>query len=68
MTDWISVEDDMPAYGDTVLVYSCWNVSVADYYEDWVGQCDGEDVYDYDHYKPTLNVTHWMPLPKSPEN
>lgn len=75
MTEWISVEEELPLNGETVLllVNSCW----PDPYTDRViiensskiftgrfSRCSGWDIY----FCPVIRrrVTHWMPLPEAP--
>lgn len=59
---WISVEDRLPETPDDVLVaYSDGTVTSLCYFKNdnvWMDEYGG--VYD--------EITHWMPLPKAPEN
>jgi hypothetical protein len=57
MSEWISVKDRLPEDASNVLIAWADGVSEACFCDD--GWCrDG---------RMLLWVTHWMPLPKSPE-
>ena len=67
MSEWISVNDRLPENYIPVIVY-CQNFGGIIFYD---GQHidDGELVgweSDGDCGYPTLDVTHWMPLPEPP--
>lgn len=55
--DWISVDDRLPEEGDRVLSYSNGGMMQRDY------------IYrnKWESYDRGYNVTHWMPLPKPPQ-
>ena len=58
MSEWISVEGQLPWYGRRVLVALQGGVDIGRYYSDvdWnVGDLN------------FMPVTHWMPLPDPPE-
>lgn len=60
---WISVKDRLPAKHEHVLIYDsvCHEIYMA-----W--RDDDLDVWFSEEYLPDfVNVTYWMPLPKSPE-
>ena len=59
-TEWISVDERLPNYGDRVLVY-CQSIT---YYVKW-----SENINDILSYinNTDIKITHSMPLPKSPE-
>lgn len=67
MDEWISVKDRLPTQETDVLLFDCDVGIVFGYYElpnnwtdlthrEWEGEC-----------RRLLRVTHWMPLPDSPE-
>lgn len=71
MSEWISVDDKLPKYGERVLVSSCKTGTVqhVTYYRDghedeldWWQDCLDDD-------DPILFglVTHWMRLPEPPK-
>ena len=69
MSEWISVEDRLPAESMTVIVYandivsSC--VDVAECYVcPEYGNSTFEEMVTAENYAPT--VTHWQPLPLPP--
>lgn len=61
--EWISVKDRLPEKEIDVLVYNgvAFSVSALIYKYGNDGWHERGDGYDYGY------VTHWMPLPKSPE-
>lgn len=68
--DWISVEDHLPTFEKKVLAYDTQRICIAfrptedEYNEHWqvaLGQDDWP-------WGCTGAVTHWMPLPKVPED
>lgn len=82
MSEWISVEDELPKDGQSVLVHDniapgspsgtadkCWagNTAVAVYYDDEYGE--RWSVYMNMVQDPRLHFdpTHWQPLPAPPE-
>lgn len=72
MSEWISVEDDMPIYGDPVLIVGNGVTQHVTYMRDGADdEPDWFEPYFFDHdddFKVDLNkVTHWMPLPEPPK-
>ena len=61
---WISVKDELPKTNGTYLVYDGENVYSAEYEK---GRTVSEWTDDYEGYCD-IEVTHWMPLPKAPED
>jgi len=70
--EWISVEDELPGYGEPVLIrakgvtqYITYILDGSDHTPDWF------EPYYFDHdgnMKIWWNqATHWMPLPEAPE-
>ncbi len=57
--EWISVKDRLPDVGIDVLVYYRNECDVARYSDTY--RCFFAGMY------PCENVTHWMPLPKTPK-
>jgi len=60
MSNWINVNDELPAPGSEVLIYCAGMISLTAYFgpqydEEW-------DEMDSDE------ITHWMPLPERPED
>ena len=75
MSEWISVEDDLPGYGDPVILSIDHIVQTVTYMLD--GSDDSLDwfePYHYDDKESGLFVDycshdlHWMPLPEPPTN
>lgn len=63
MSNWISVEDRYPNDGDSVLTIDSEGVmEVYQYDIDWPN-C----FVKWDGIVKIFNITHWMPLPKPPE-
>ncbi len=71
---WISVNDELPAAGDEVLVWEKWSktpfVGWLNPHSQWIAdkdfvECDGDCVI-VSAIQQEL-VTHWMPLPTAPE-
>lgn len=60
---WISVEDMLPEPFIPVLCFLEWGEALCCHYDGngWVVNYDGEDA------GPYYTITHWMPLPKPPE-
>lgn len=71
MSEWISVDVRLPAYGAPVLIVVFGTVQNITFFRD-----GADDVSDWfepfffehdDHMKiPLKNVTHWQPLPEPP--
>ena len=62
MTEWISVNDRLPENGVKVLVYSAENKNdyeIGAYSETYKGFFVRQFYYE--------NITHWMPLPRTPK-
>jgi len=56
--EWISVKDRLPEDGEDVLFYYDY-ISIGWYEDEWF--YDSED-----KFSAELDITHWMPLPESP--
>lgn len=81
MSEWISVEDELPEVGQPVIVHGdpyknkppTFTLAVVDHSSDW-HECDssfGWIDYDLDGFtgkgfNDIEGVTHWMPLPEPP--
>ena len=63
MCNWISVKDRLPQVKEDVLIYDSQHCNI---YKAWyIGDID---VWFSNEYLPQfINITHWMPLPKTPE-
>lgn len=73
MSEWISVSDRLPIYGDPVLIVGNGVTQNVTYMRD--GADDEQDWFEpyfFDHDDGCKvdwsKVTHWMPLPEPPEN
>jgi hypothetical protein len=72
--EWISVKIKKPKKHNTVLCFDGIQIYSA-YYEPYLGQENyiivGSDHSGKKHERlfliPWLNITHWMPIPKSPK-
>jgi len=63
--NWIKVEDELPSYDKLVLVYECTHENIR---TGLLYRTDGKGHHWYDRNEEySLDVTHWMPLPKTPE-
>ena len=63
MCNWISVKDSLPQATEYVLIYDSHYRNI---YKAWY-VCD-IDVWFSNEYLPQfINITHWMPLPKPPQ-
>lgn len=61
MSQWISIKDKLPDYHRPILLYPYWITG-------WRDQCIGDPPWIFvSHYAKEINPTHWMPLPKPPE-
>lgn len=62
MSEWISVDDELPKYGVDVLIFSkrYKNIRVA-----WLDD-EGGWLVAGDHISSD-GITHWMPLPDAPK-
>jgi len=60
MSEWISVEDELPEKGKGVLAF---NNTI------WVGAIDANTGvwFEMSDFESLGNVTHWMPLPDAPK-
>ena len=59
MSEWISVEDDLPELYRDVLVFNGLEVD-----KDYLDACPDSGI---EYFKNNDdNVTHWMPLPSNP--
>jgi len=58
---WIPVGERLPEWDEEVLIYNPVGIYMGMRYSDgWV-------IWDYNGDKHVDNITHWMPLPESPE-
>ena len=66
MSDWISVEDELPGHSDPVL---SWAQDVwAGEYRVEINRCDTYASSPRSEFTGLPNkATHWMPLPEPPE-
>lgn len=65
MNEWIRIQDFLPDCGQTVLVCDEYNSFVT------LGRFDGIDQFELmniDDVEIDSCITHWMPLPKPPED
>ena len=59
MSEWISVDDRLPEYGDKILVHLDYGDIKGILLEEYSGTKFWSRAFN--------NVTHWMPLPEPPE-
>ncbi len=71
--EWISVEDEWPKYGETILIVVDGVVQKITYFRDgsdnsadWCEPCFFGDE-DSDTWIWWSDVSHWMPLPAPPQ-
>lgn len=62
MSEWISVEEQMPERGD-VIAYS---TQYGDILIGWIAETESEGIVCYGDGCMMYPVTHWMPLPSPP--
>jgi len=68
MKEWISVEDELPDYGERVLVVEeIYPEPVIGKYIQYESRQGTVDVWDTEIAEDWSNVTHWQSLPKLPE-
>ena len=61
--EWISVKDRLPQVKEDVLIYDSQHCNI---YKAWY--ISDIDVWFSNEYLPQfINITHWMPLPKPPQ-
>lgn len=65
MSEWISVKNRLPEKDTAVLCYYDGYLDVMEY---WYDEDNGKPVFYNPPSPPSENVTHWMPLPKPPED
>ena len=70
MTDWISVEERLPAQSGNYLI--CFRCRGSDAEEVYVSStfcyAEGESPrWDAQVIRDDIKITHWMPLPEPPE-
>jgi len=68
MNEWISVEDRLPEKGEHVFCYCREDYEQRGYHvktTHWDGEGDTHEFKSV--YERYISVTHWMPLPKPPE-
>jgi len=67
MSEWISVEDQLPEEGVVILVYDGYGTHGVQYTlatTSYSNACmSGEE-----HSEALRGITHWMPLPQPPES
>lgn len=62
MNEWISVKDRLPESDGHYLCTDGNEIQIMAYFGEYKGS------YDWSSYMSnTIDVTHWMPLPKAPE-
>lgn len=62
MSEWISVKDKLPEFGDQVLIYIGSQMTVAEYTKGMGFICAIErDMFIQDY------ITHWQKLPEPPK-
>ena len=66
MSEWISVKDRLPEFGENVLTYSPEEKVSPKYCNAYIGE-NGEWIERSFFERPLGKVTHWMPLPEPPE-
>ena len=62
MSEWISVEEQMPERGD-VIAYS---TQYGDILIGWIAETESEGIVCYGDGCMMYHVTHWQPLPEPP--
>lgn len=72
MSDWISVEDELPELRDySVLAFfdngAIDMVHIEDYFADITAGLDENGTQLYTKWYKTAGVTHWMELPEPPQ-
>lgn len=73
---WISVKDKLPEDTQEVLVYGLmetknhWDIIMATFYKEVIvnNERTESQFWEYLWCYDFLDVSHWMPLPKPPEN
>lgn len=70
--EWISIEDEFPPEGETVLCADIYNSFVSFGKLIMVAHPHGDDTYEFElMYNSSMDmdsqVTHWMPLPELPK-
>ena len=69
MSEWISIEDELPDEGDKIIAFSNGNVVFAYYSSVWNDRATFRDPFmaQSDYGPEDLeDVTHWMPRPAPP--
>lgn len=59
--EWISIKDQLPEIAEDVLIHE------RGLQEPYVGWRTGESWSSYNEYMDQKDITHWMPLPKPPQ-
>jgi len=72
MSEWISVDDKLPPYGDPVIIFGSGVVQNVTYMLDgWDDTPDWFEPFHFDHGDDNKvrwdKITHWMPLPEPPK-
>lgn len=66
--EWVSVEDDLPPFGEEVLVHRIYNGDPTndDYYIGWRSNDERgiKDKHLFDVLASGVEITHWMRIPK----
>lgn len=63
MSEWISVENRLPDFAETVIFTDGESVKVGRCYKKFNGGWHDQ----LSHAQSVNNVTHWMPLPEPPK-
>ena len=66
MSEWISVEDELPEEDCHCLCYFDFNIiSVMKFYK--LKKLFNSEHHDKNNFSYSSSVTHWMPLPEPPK-
>jgi len=74
MSEWISVKDRAPDCEKCLAIAvsepdKCYNLMATGWFRDTIYACwMSEGKFIIESYGPSLPATHWMPLPKKPED
>lgn len=65
--EWIDIEIDYPNI-DKILCYGKGQIFICELVESSLGNFYQSINWEHGEYQNSPEVTHWMPLPKPPEN